>query len=70
MAHNGLYRVSTLTYYVVMEHSTIFTRIGDVDTGSSTGTVETQVSRVYYGTTSKKGLQWLIIIFMIILHTT
>ena len=26
-----IYRVSVLAYYVVMEHSTIFTGIGDVD---------------------------------------
>ena len=31
MARTGIYRVSALAYYVVMEHSTIFTRIGDVD---------------------------------------
>ena len=41
MARIGVYRVSTLAYYVVIEHSPIFTRIGDVDT------IETQVSRVY-----------------------
>ena len=34
MARTGVYRVSTLAYYVVMEHSTIFTGIGDVDTRS------------------------------------
>ena len=34
MARTGVYRVSALSYYVVMEHSTIFTRIGDVDTRS------------------------------------
>ena len=34
MAHTGVYRVSALAYYVVMEHSTIFTEIGDVDTRS------------------------------------
>ena len=32
MARTGVYRVSALAYYVVMEHSTIFTGIGDVDT--------------------------------------
>ena len=31
MARTRVYRVSALAYYVVMEHSTIFTRIGDVD---------------------------------------
>ena len=31
MARTGVYRVSTLAYYVVIEHSIIFTRIGDVD---------------------------------------
>ena len=31
MARIGVYRVSALAYYVVMEHSTIFTGIGDVD---------------------------------------
>ena len=31
MARIGVYRVSALAYYVVMEHSTIFTVIGDVD---------------------------------------
>ena len=31
MACTGVYRVSALAYYVVMEHSTIFTGIGDVD---------------------------------------
>ena len=31
MARTGVYRVSVLTYYVMMEHSTIFTEIGDVD---------------------------------------
>ena len=31
MARTGVYRVSALAYYVVMEHSTIFTGIGDVD---------------------------------------
>ena len=31
MARTGVYRFSTLAYYVVMEHSTIFTGIGDVD---------------------------------------
>ena len=34
MARTGVYRVSALAYYVVMEHSTIFTGIGDVDTRS------------------------------------
>ena len=34
MAHTGVYRVSALAYYVVMEHSTIFTGIGDLDTRS------------------------------------
>ena len=34
MACTGVYRVSALAYYVVMEHSTIFTRIDDVDTRS------------------------------------
>ena len=31
MARIEVYRVSALAYYVVMEHSTIFTGIGDVD---------------------------------------
>ena len=34
MERTGVYRVSVLAYYVVMEHSTIFTGIGDVDTRS------------------------------------
>ena len=34
MARTRVYRVSALVYYVVREHSTIFTRIGDVDTRS------------------------------------
>ena len=34
MAHTGVHRVSVLAYYVVMEHSTIITGIGDVDTRS------------------------------------
>ena len=34
MAHTRVYRVSTLAYYVVTEHSTIFTGIGDADTRS------------------------------------
>ena len=34
MARTGVYRVSALAYYVVMEHSTIFIGIGDVDTRS------------------------------------
>ena len=34
MARTGVYRVSELAYYVVMEHSTIFTGKGDVDTRS------------------------------------
>ena len=34
MARTGVYRVSALAYYVVMEHSTIFTEIGDMDTRS------------------------------------
>ena len=34
MAITGAYRVSALAYYMVMEHSTIFTGIGDVDTRS------------------------------------
>ena len=34
MARTRVYRVSALAYYVVMEHSTIFTGIGDVDTRS------------------------------------
>ena len=34
MARTGVYRVSALAYYVVMEHSTIFTGIGEVDTWS------------------------------------
>ena len=34
MAHTGVYRVSTLAYYVVIEQSTIFTKIRDVDTRS------------------------------------
>ena len=32
MARTGVYRVSALAYYLVMEHSTIFIGIGDVDT--------------------------------------
>ena len=32
MARTGVYRASALAYYVVMEHSTIFTGLGDVDT--------------------------------------
>ena len=31
MASTGVYRVSTLNYYVVMEHSTIFIGIGGVE---------------------------------------
>ena len=31
MARTAVYRVSALVIYVVMKHSTIFTRIGDVD---------------------------------------
>ena len=34
MARIGVYRVSALAIYVVMKKSTIFTRIGDVDTRS------------------------------------
>ena len=34
MARTGVHRVSALAYYVVMEHSTIFTKIADVDTRS------------------------------------
>ena len=34
MARTRVYRVSVLAYYVVMEHSTIFTGIDDVDTRS------------------------------------
>ena len=34
MARTGVYRVNTLAYYVVMEHSTRFIGIGDVDTRS------------------------------------
>ena len=34
MARTGVYRVSALAYYVVMEHSAIFAGIGDVDTRS------------------------------------
>ena len=34
MPRTGVYRVSALAYYVVMEHSTIFAGIGDVDTRS------------------------------------
>ena len=34
MARIGVYRVSALTDYVVMKHSTIFIGIGDVDTRS------------------------------------
>ena len=34
MARTEVYRVSVLAIYVVMKHSTIFTRIGDVDTRS------------------------------------
>ena len=34
MARTEVYRVSTLAYYAVMEYSTIFTGIGDVDTRS------------------------------------
>ena len=34
MASTGVYRVSALAIYVVMKNSTIFTRIGDVDTRS------------------------------------
>ena len=34
MAPPGVYRVSALAYYVVMEHFTIFTEIGEVDTRS------------------------------------
>ena len=31
MARTGVYRVSALAYYAVMEHSIIFIGIGDVD---------------------------------------
>ena len=34
MTRTGVYRVSALAYYVVMEHSTMVTRIGDMDTRS------------------------------------
>ena len=34
MARTGVYRVSALPYYVVMEHSTIFIRISDMDSRS------------------------------------
>ena len=34
MTRTGVYRVSALSYYMVMKHSTIFTGIGDVDTRS------------------------------------
>ena len=34
MARTGVHRVSVLAYYVVMEHSTIFIGIGDVNTRS------------------------------------
>ena len=34
LARTGVYRVSALAYCVVMEHSNIFTEIGDVDTRS------------------------------------
>ena len=34
MARTEVYRVSALAYYVLTEHSTIFTEIGDVDTRS------------------------------------
>ena len=34
MARTGVYRVNVLAIYVVMKQSTIFTRIGDVDTNS------------------------------------
>ena len=34
MACTGVYRVSAVAIYVVIKHSTIFTRIGDVDTSS------------------------------------
>ena len=34
MPHTGVYRVSALSYYVVMEHFTIFIGIGDVGTRS------------------------------------
>ena len=43
MARIGVYRVNALAYYVVIEHSIIFTGIGDVDMRSSTVMVETQV---------------------------
>ena len=47
MRRIGVYKVSALASYVVMEHSTIFIEIGDVTRGPSASTVETQVSRVY-----------------------
>ena len=48
MVHTGVYRVSVLAIYVVMKHSTIFTRIGDMDRRSfHRHTVEIQVFRVY-----------------------
>ena len=37
MARTGVYRVSALAFCVVIEHSTIFTGIGDVDTRSFHG---------------------------------
>ena len=45
MTRTGVYKVSALAYFVVMEHSTIFTRVMWTR-GPSTCTVETQVSRV------------------------
>ena len=34
MVRTGVYKVSALAYYVVMDHSTVFIGIGDVDMSS------------------------------------
>ena len=64
MARTGVYRVSALAYYVVMEHSTIFTGIGDVDTRSFHRHGRDTGFPCLLRYSKQESLQWLIIIFI------
>ena len=69
MARTRVYRVRALAYYMVMEHSTIVTEIGDVDMRSFYRHNRETGFPCLLGYNNKKGIQWLIIIFINILHT-
>ena len=76
VARTGVYRVSALARVRRRRHEVFPPYLLEKvmwTQGPSAGTVKAQVSRVYYGTASKKGLQWLILIykhFYIVLKST